>query len=114
MPQIDFNSEAADTWLETVRLAQEKQAEDRLYYRPAVNEYERDMAGAVRRRLSRRVYGATPLGPSPRPRRVARESSAAPACAVCGGRHGLRVKRQIWPAGSLVPVNIYRCADCAA
>lgn len=110
MPQIDFGSEAAETWLETVRLAQEQGAEKNLYYRPAVNDAERDMAGAVRRRLSRRVYGTV----QPPHRRVARETSAAPACGTCGGTRGLRVRRQIWPAGSLTPLNIYRCADCAA
>ena len=110
MPQIDFSSEAADTWLETVRLAQEKGAEKNLYYRPAVNEAERDMAGAVRRRLSRRVFG----NPQPPRGRVARDLDVAPACGTCGGTRGLRVRRQIWLAGSLTPLNIYRCADCAA
>lgn len=105
---IDFNSEAADTYIETVRLARDLGAEKNLYYRPPVDRAEAEMAGAVSRRVSRQLFTVVLPMRSAAGTPAVSSLPEARACALCGGVGDVRLWRIVWPSYG-APQRLYRC-----
>lgn len=109
MSAIDFNSEAAATYVETVRLAHKFGVANRLYHRPAAHRAEAEQAAAVRRHVERTTVGYVASSPEAQGLALAGSSpEEAPACAECGATQDLYVRRIVW-LGIGQRATFYRC-----
>lgn len=97
MPKPDFDSEAGDTWIRSVR-AQRAGNSKHQRHRPAANTAEADTASFVERRLSRSVFGVNA------PRLAVATQCDQPA-------HG-KIIKQVWPNGSTERTDYALCAHC--